>query len=68
MSFKLTCLECKNDIDLSKFKERLNKFFKKELNQNEDLIIECNHCGTDHLVVKINNEGEIEAEIIEQDK
>jgi hypothetical protein len=68
MRYYLTCLECKNDIDLKKYEDVLNKFNNKKLSEDTDIIIECNHCATDHLVDSINKDGEIKAEIIERDK
>jgi hypothetical protein len=68
MIFQLSCLECKNDIDLTKYTDLLDKLYKGELEKENEIIIECNHCATDHLVISIDKNGKIKAEIIERDK
>lgn len=53
---RLVCPECKNDIDLSAYKDVA-----------KDQIVECNHCGI--TLELVNTEGEfLEAEIVDEGK
>ncbi|PIT86974.1 MAG: hypothetical protein COU33_00245 [Candidatus Magasanikbacteria bacterium CG10_big_fil_rev_8_21_14_0_10_43_6] len=53
---KLTCIECKNDVDLSSYTD-----VKKEH------VVECNHCGITLLVTSVSEAG-LEVEIMDEGK
>lgn len=53
---QLTCPECKNNVDLSAYK-----------NLAADQVIECNICGISLLVTAINGE-EVQAEVVDEGK
>ncbi len=53
---KLTCLECKNDVDLSTHK-----------NLTKDQVIECQTCGINLLVTSIEGD-EVDVEIVDEGK
>jgi len=53
---KLTCPECKNEVDLSTYP-----------NLVKDQVIECNICGISLLVTNIDGEN-VEAEIVDEGK
>jgi hypothetical protein len=53
---KLTCPECKNDVDLQRYP-----------NVAEGIIIECNHCGISLMASKIAD-GNVEATIVDEGK
>lgn len=55
-AMKSICLECKNEIDLSRYPS-----------VREGMIIECNHCGITLLVKKIEGE-EVVTEIVDEGK
>ncbi|MDP2593538.1 MAG: hypothetical protein Q8P52_02740 [bacterium] len=54
---KLTCVECKNEVNLASYP-----------NLAVGHILECNHCGIILLVKKIDGEGEVETEIVDEGK
>ena len=53
---KLTCIECKNDVDLSAYTD-----IKPEQ------VIVCNHCGITLLVTSVSEDG-LEVEIMDEGK
>ena len=53
---KSICLECKNEIDLSRYPS-----------VREGMIIECNHCGITLLAKKIEGETLV-TEIVDEGK
>ncbi len=53
---KLTCIECKNDVDLDSLGE-----IKPEQ------VIECNHCGITLLVTSVTDDV-LEVEIMDEGK
>jgi len=53
---KLTCIECKNDVNLSNYP-----------NLAVDQVIECDICGITLLVTAINGEN-AEAEVVDEGK
>jgi len=54
---KLICPECKNEVNLETYP-----------NLVVDQVIECNICGITLLVIKIDEEGNVETEIIDEGK
>lgn len=55
MEKKLQCPECKNQIEL-----------EKEYKVGD--VIECPFCGIELEVMKVKDDGELEVEIIEEEK
>jgi len=53
---KLTCLECKNDVDLSIYP-----------NLTKDQVIECQTCGINLLIISMEGD-EVEVEIVDEGK
>lgn len=53
---KSMCPECKNEIDLSRYPSI-----------NQDMVIECNHCGITLLVKNIENDI-VSTEIVDEGK
>ena len=53
---KLTCIECKNDVNLSNYP-----------NLAVDQVIECDICGITLLVTEIQG-GEVSAEVVDEGK
>ena len=56
-NMKLTCPECKNDVDLSQYP-----------NLAKDQVIECDTCGMTLLVTDMSNPEEIRTEIVDEGK
>ena len=54
---KLTCPECKNEVDLTTY-SKLEK----------DQVVECNHCGITLGVTDISDSGEVASEIVDEGK
>lgn len=54
---KLTCPECKNDVDLTSY-----------LDLKENKIVECGMCGITLLVISISDDGEVSTEIVDEGK
>ena len=54
---KLTCPECKNDVNLDAYQP-----IKPEQ------TIECNHCGIMLMVLDVSPEGDIKVEITDEGK
>ncbi len=54
---KLTCPECKNDVDLTPYPD-----LKK------DQVIECGMCGITLLVTEISDSGDVLTEIVDEGK
>lgn len=52
----LTCLECKNDVDLSSYPDL-----------SKDNVIECDTCGMTLLVIDIVGD-EVKVEIVDEGK
>lgn len=52
----LICPECKNTVDLARYPTL-----------NAGMVVECNHCGMT-LLVKGQNDGKIETEIVDEGK
>ncbi|MBU2542867.1 hypothetical protein KJ785_04895 [Patescibacteria group bacterium] len=53
---KLTCPECKNEVDLTPYSDLA-----------KDQVIECNVCGISLLVTQIEGD-EVQAEIVDEGK
>ncbi len=53
---KLTCIECKNEVDLSNAGE-----------VKPEQVIECNHCGITLLVTSVSDDV-VEVEIMDEGK
>ncbi len=53
---QLTCLECKNDVDLSSYSDL-----------EKDQVIECNTCGITLMVTNIENTM-VTAEVVDEGK
>lgn len=53
---KLTCIECKNDVNLSTVGE-----------VTPEKVIECNHCGITLLVTSVADDT-VEVEIMDEGK
>lgn len=53
---KLTCPECKNDVDLSAYP-----------NLQKDQVVECNICGISLLVTSVSGE-KVSAEVTDEGK
>ncbi|MDE2188247.1 MAG: hypothetical protein KGJ35_00755 [Patescibacteria group bacterium] len=56
-NMKAICPECKNDIDLSRYP-----------NLKISNVIECNVCGITLAVKKIQLDGNVETEIVDEGK
>jgi hypothetical protein len=54
---KLTCVECKNDVDLSNYP-----------NLAVDQVIECGTCGITLLVTDMSDLENIQAEVVDEGK
>jgi len=55
MNSKLTCPECKNEVDISKYP-----------NLAVGMVVECNHCGMTLEIKEIGSE--IKTEIVDEGK
>jgi len=53
---KIICLECQNEVDL------------EDRDYVVGEIIECNFCGTELEVIDVDDSGEVNVEIIEEEK
>ncbi len=53
---KITCLECKNEVDLS------DKIYKA------GDVVECPFCGIEYKVVNVTETGEYELELLQEEK
>ena len=53
---KLTCVECKNEVNLSNASEVV-----------KDAVVECNHCGITLLVLDTDGE-EVTVEVMDEGK
>jgi len=53
----LTCIECKNEIDLNSYS-----------NLAVGNIVECNHCGITLEVTDMSEGGEMKVEIVDEGK
>lgn len=54
---KLTCVECKNDVDLLGYS-----------NLAVDQVIECGTCGITLLITDLSNPEDIMAEVVDEGK
>ncbi|MFA4831002.1 MAG: hypothetical protein WC862_04195 [Patescibacteria group bacterium] len=54
---KLTCVECKNEVDLSPYP-----------NLAADQVIECGACGITLLVTDLTDAEDIKTEIVDEGK
>ncbi len=57
MNAKLVCPECKNDVELSRYP-----------NLTVGMVVECNHCGMTLAIKNIKDDGEVEADIVDEGK
>jgi len=57
ITMKFTCVECKNEVDLSAYP-----------NLAVDQVIECGTCGITLLVTAISEDDTVTAEIVDEGK
>ncbi len=51
---KLTCNECKNEFEVG--------------DKKEGDVVECNFCGMEYEVTAVNDDGEMELQLLEDEK